>query len=113
VGKSGEKMGRVAPGYLADSLLVDGNPLLDPSLLQDRNALLAIMKDGQLHKPFQGGVAPGRCWRRSEVPLDPSPRPPPTRRGGSRGPLPLPLREGLGEESTQTLRNLSRPTGLR
>jgi len=49
-GKSGEKMGRVAPGYLADVLLVDGNPLHDLSLLQDRNALLAIMKDGQFHK---------------------------------------------------------------
>ncbi len=57
VGKSGERMGRVAPGYLADILLVDGNPLHDLSLLQDRNALLAIMKDGQFHKSFQGRVA--------------------------------------------------------
>ncbi len=57
VGKSGEKMGRVAPGYLADVLLVDGNPLLDLSLLQDRSALLAIMKDGQFYKPFQGRAA--------------------------------------------------------
>ncbi|MBV9118231.1 MAG: amidohydrolase family protein [Acetobacteraceae bacterium] len=57
VGKSGEKMGRVAAGYLADILLVDGNPLLDLSLLQDRTALLAIMKDGQFHKPFQGRAA--------------------------------------------------------
>ena len=61
VGKSGEKMGRVAPGYLADILLVDGNPLLDLSLLQDRNALLAIMKDGQFHKSFQGRVAAGQA----------------------------------------------------
>ena len=50
-------MGRVAPGYLADILLVDGNPLLDLSLLQDRNALLAIMKDGRFHKAFQGRAA--------------------------------------------------------
>ena len=57
VGKSGEKMGRIAPGYLADILLVDGNPLLDLSLLQDRHSLLAIMKDGQFHKSFQGRVA--------------------------------------------------------
>jgi len=56
VARSGEKMGRVAAGYLADILLVDGNPLHDLSLLQDRNALLAIMKDGQFHKPFQGRV---------------------------------------------------------
>jgi len=61
VGKSGEKMGRVAPGYLADILLVDGNPLHDLSLLQDRNALLAIMKDGQFHKSFQGRVAVGQA----------------------------------------------------
>ncbi|HTW25814.1 MAG TPA: amidohydrolase family protein [Acetobacteraceae bacterium] len=60
VGKSGEKMGRVAAGYLADIVLVDGNPLLDLSLLQDRNALLAIMKDGQFHKPFQGRAAAGQ-----------------------------------------------------
>ena len=61
VGKSGEKMGRVAPGYLADILLVDGNPLLDLSLLQDRNSLLAIMKDGQFYKSFQGRVAAGQA----------------------------------------------------
>ncbi len=61
VGKSGEKMGRIAPGYLADILLVDGNPLADLSLLQDRTALLAIMKDGQFHKPFQGRVAAGQA----------------------------------------------------
>ena len=60
VGKSGEKMGRVAAGYLADIVLVDGNPLLDLSLLQDRNSLLAIMKDGQFHKPFQGRAAAGQ-----------------------------------------------------
>ena len=63
-GQSGEKMGRIAPGYLADILLVDGNPLLDLSLLQDRHSLLAIMKDGQFYKPFQGRVALGLGrWR--------------------------------------------------
>jgi imidazolonepropionase-like amidohydrolase len=56
-GKSGEKMGRIQEGYLADILLVDGNPLYDLSLLQDRHALLAIMKDGQFHKSFQGRLA--------------------------------------------------------
>ncbi|HEY3846116.1 MAG TPA: amidohydrolase family protein [Acetobacteraceae bacterium] len=59
VGKSSEKMGRVQPGYLADLIVVDGNPLLDLSLLQDRNSLLAIMKDGQFHKSFQGRSAAG------------------------------------------------------
>jgi imidazolonepropionase-like amidohydrolase len=56
-GQSGEKLGRIQPGYLADLLLVDGNPLLDLSLLQDRHALLAIMKNGIFHKPFQGRAA--------------------------------------------------------
>ncbi len=56
-GKSGEKIGRIAPGYLADILLVDGNPLLDLSLLQDRNSFLAIMKDGVFYKPFSGQIS--------------------------------------------------------
>ena len=37
-------------GFLADLLLVDGDPLADISCLQDRNKLLAIMKDGVFHK---------------------------------------------------------------
>jgi hypothetical protein len=43
--------------YLADLIVVDGNPLLDLSIFQDRNSFLAIMKDGSFHKPFQGRVA--------------------------------------------------------
>ena len=57
VGRSGEKMGRIAEGYLADIILVDGNPLLDLTLFQDKNNLLAIMKDGWFYKPFQGRQA--------------------------------------------------------
>jgi imidazolonepropionase-like amidohydrolase len=53
-GETSEKLGRVREGYLADLIVVDGNPLLDLSLLQDRHALLAIMKDGVFHKRFQG-----------------------------------------------------------
>ena len=34
----------------ADLLLVDGDPLADIKCLQNRDALLAIMKDGSLHK---------------------------------------------------------------
>jgi hypothetical protein len=36
---------------------VDGNPLADVSILRDKKRLLAIMKDGSFHKPFQGRVA--------------------------------------------------------
>ena len=46
----GGELGQVKPGYLADLLLVDGDPLTDIKRLQDRDALLAIMKNGALHK---------------------------------------------------------------
>ena len=36
--------------YLADLLLVDGDPLTDIKRLQRQDALLMIMKDGALHK---------------------------------------------------------------
>ena len=44
------ELGRIAPGYLADLLLVRGDPTRDVALLQDRQNLLAIMKDGRFHK---------------------------------------------------------------
>lgn len=47
----GDELGLVKPGYLADLLLVDGDPLQDIKLFQDRDRLLAIMKDGRFHKP--------------------------------------------------------------
>jgi imidazolonepropionase-like amidohydrolase len=40
----------IREGYLADMLLVDGDPLADVRILQDRKRLLAIMKDGTFHK---------------------------------------------------------------
>jgi imidazolonepropionase-like amidohydrolase len=46
----GESLGRVKAGYLADLLLVDGDPLQDITVLQDRTRLRAIMKDGRFHK---------------------------------------------------------------
>jgi imidazolonepropionase-like amidohydrolase len=46
----GHELGQVKPGYLADLLLVDGDPLTDIKRLQNQDALLMIMKDGQLHK---------------------------------------------------------------
>ncbi|MFI1706584.1 amidohydrolase family protein [Streptomyces griseoruber] len=44
------ELGLVRPGFLADLVLVDGDPLADIALLQDRDRLMAIMKDGLLHK---------------------------------------------------------------
>jgi len=46
----GDELGQIKEGYLADLLLIDGDPLADLSILQDRNRILAIMKDGNFHK---------------------------------------------------------------
>jgi imidazolonepropionase-like amidohydrolase len=46
----GDELGQVKEGFLADLLLVDGDPAKDVRLLQDRDRLLAIMKDGVFWK---------------------------------------------------------------
>ena len=46
-----DALGQVRGGYLADLLLVDGDPLADVRILQDRRRLLAIMQNGVFHKP--------------------------------------------------------------
>ena len=45
-----DELGRVAPGYLADLLLVNGDPSSDIRVLQDHGNLVGIMKDGKWHK---------------------------------------------------------------
>jgi imidazolonepropionase-like amidohydrolase len=49
MGHAGE-LGVVTTGALADLLLVDGDPLADITILQDRASIRMIMKDGVLHK---------------------------------------------------------------
>ncbi len=49
----GDQLGMIKEGYLADLILVDGNPVEDISLLQDPDNLLMIMKDGAFHKEPQ------------------------------------------------------------
>jgi imidazolonepropionase-like amidohydrolase len=44
------RLGQVKQGFLADLLLVKGDPLTDPMVLLDRKNLLVIMKDGVIHK---------------------------------------------------------------
>ena len=52
----GAELGRIEAGYLADLLLVDGDPLQDVSILQRADKLLAIMKDGCFYKaPLRSG----------------------------------------------------------
>ncbi|MFO1067467.1 MAG: amidohydrolase family protein [Geminicoccaceae bacterium] len=52
-----DELGQVRPGYYADLLLVDGDPLQDISIMQDANRLSGIMKNGRFHKK------PGRASR--------------------------------------------------
>jgi len=47
---SGEKLGEIKEGYLADLLLVDGDPLADLSVLLKAERLAVIMKDGAIYK---------------------------------------------------------------
>lgn len=46
----GNELGQIKPGYLADVLLVKGDPTVNVAILQDKNNLLAIMKDGKFYK---------------------------------------------------------------
>jgi imidazolonepropionase-like amidohydrolase len=60
-----EPLGQIRSGYLADLLLVDGDPVADVRLLQDQEKLTMVMKDGKIHKhaKFNGpepAPAPGR-----------------------------------------------------
>jgi imidazolonepropionase-like amidohydrolase len=56
LGRAGE-LGVIAPGALADLLVVDGDPLKDLGLLQDQGAhLAAIMQGGRFHKNRLGAV---------------------------------------------------------
>lgn len=44
------KLGKVERGYRADLLLIDGDPLANIEVLQDKSKLVGIMKDGVFHK---------------------------------------------------------------
>ncbi|MCB1719759.1 MAG: amidohydrolase family protein, partial [Candidatus Competibacteraceae bacterium] len=49
MGMAGE-LGQIRKGWLADLILVDGDPLKDIAILQDAGRLTGIMKDGTFHK---------------------------------------------------------------
>ncbi|MFF5497813.1 amidohydrolase family protein [Streptomyces aquilus] len=46
----GDELGVLAPGYLADLLVVRGNPAEDVTILEDGANLLAIVQEGRFHK---------------------------------------------------------------
>ena len=47
---AGDELGQVREGYLADLLLVDGDPTRDVRVMQDRAAIVMVMKDGVFHR---------------------------------------------------------------
>ncbi|MBL8532768.1 MAG: amidohydrolase family protein [Betaproteobacteria bacterium] len=53
-----DELGLVKEGYLADLLLVDGDPVANIAILQDPDRILAVMKDGEFHKAPD--MRPGR-----------------------------------------------------
>lgn len=44
------ELGQLRPGFIADIVLVDGDPLEDLSVLTDRAKVQLVMKDGVIHK---------------------------------------------------------------
>jgi imidazolonepropionase-like amidohydrolase len=56
-------LGLVKAGYLADLILVDGDPLANLSILRDPKRILAVMKDGAFAKAPP--VASERRWERA------------------------------------------------
>ncbi len=50
----GHELGQIKPGFLADLLLVDGDPLKDVRVLQDKKRLAMIMKGGARYVPCEG-----------------------------------------------------------
>ncbi len=45
-----DELGQIKPGYLADLLMIDGDPASDVRVLQDRKRILSVMKDGRFHR---------------------------------------------------------------
>jgi imidazolonepropionase-like amidohydrolase len=52
----GHELGIVREGFLADLLLIDGDPLANIAILRDGRRILAVMKDGRFAKapPCEG-----------------------------------------------------------
>jgi imidazolonepropionase-like amidohydrolase len=58
-----DELGVVKDGYLADLLLVDGDPLANLAILRDPKRILAVMKDGVFAKA--PAIASQRAWGRA------------------------------------------------
>ena len=60
----GHELGEVKEGYLADLLLVDGDPLANLAILREPSRMLAVMKDGVFYKSPE--IRSARCALRPE-----------------------------------------------
>ncbi|KIW87894.1 uncharacterized protein Z519_11478 [Cladophialophora bantiana CBS 173.52] len=54
------ELGKILPGYYADCILVDGDPLQDIAVLQDHSKLDVIMINGRIHKSSPSDVVTAR-----------------------------------------------------
>jgi imidazolonepropionase-like amidohydrolase len=52
-----EETGTIAPGKLADLVVVDGDPVADITVLQDRSRILAVLKGGEAVRDNLGALA--------------------------------------------------------
>jgi imidazolonepropionase-like amidohydrolase len=65
----GERLGRVAPGYVADLVVLDGDPTADVSVLLDHDRIGAVVKAGV---PVSPGWAEVERWARARAAGSPS-----------------------------------------
>jgi imidazolonepropionase-like amidohydrolase len=63
--RSAEPLGQLREGYLADILLIDGDPMADITVLQDKSRILAVMKDGKFHREPPSVTSRGTPTRQS------------------------------------------------
>jgi imidazolonepropionase-like amidohydrolase len=61
--KRGDDLGLIREGYLADLLLIDGDPLANLAILREPDRILAVMKDGVFAKTPP--IAEQRRWERA------------------------------------------------
>ncbi len=58
----GKQIGYIREGCLADILLIDGDPLADITVLQDKARILSVMKDGEFHRAPPMRTARATRW---------------------------------------------------
>lgn len=64
-----EELGKVAPGYYADVILIDGNPLEDIEILQDTSRIHTIVINGHIHKNISGSGQLPRVIKPTMLPV--------------------------------------------